>query len=211
MKVTSPLAGFIGAIPGAMPFMLGWVALQGHFGLETGVFFAIQFVWQFPHFWSIAWIRFEDYKKANINLLPSKKKDNKSAFQIVFYTFCLIPLSLSPLFLPYIYPESLLRLSLVGSFVVFLMSGWYFLKTLRFLKKSFPKNPSKDPVNNIIPSLYLIKSSILQFGSSSFLISKKDLEESLTKFLYPSKFLANNGIFPIWPLCKILICVPIIG
>lgn len=134
MKVTSPLAGFIGAIPGAMPFMLGWVALQGHFGLETGVFFAIQFVWQFPHFWSIAWIRFEDYKKANINLLPSKKKDNKSAFQIVFYTFCLIPLSLSPLFLPYIYPESLLRLSLVGSFVVFLMSGWYFLKTLRFLK-----------------------------------------------------------------------------
>lgn len=134
MKVNSPLAGFIGAIPGAMPFMLGWVALQGHFGLEAGVFFAIQFVWQFPHFWSIAWIRFEDYKKANINLLPSRKKDNKSAFQIVFYTFFLIPLSLCPLVLPYIYPESLLRLSLVGSFVVLLMSGWYFLKTLRFLK-----------------------------------------------------------------------------
>ncbi len=134
MKVNSPLAGFIGAIPGAMPFMLGWVALQGNFGLEPGVFFAIQFVWQFPHFWSIAWIRFEDYKKANINLLPSKKKDNKSAFQIVFYTFCLIPLSLIPLFLPYIYPDSLLRLSFIGGSVVFLMSGWYFLKTLKFLK-----------------------------------------------------------------------------
>ena len=134
MKVNSPLAGFIGAIPGAMPFMLGWVALQGNFGLEPGIFFAIRFVWQFPHFWSIAWIRFDDYKKANINLLPSKKKDNKSAFQIVFYTFCLIPLSLIPLVLPYIYPESLLRLSYIGGGIVFLMSGWYFLKTLRFLK-----------------------------------------------------------------------------
>jgi len=134
MKVSSPLAGFIGAIPGAMPFMLGWVALQGKFGLEPGVFFAIQFIWQFPHFWSIAWIRFDDYKKANINLLPSKKKDNKSAFQIVFYTFCLIPLSLSPFFLPYIYPETLLRLSFIGFSVVFLMSGWFFIKTLRFLK-----------------------------------------------------------------------------
>ena len=134
MKVSSPLAGFIGAIPGAMPFVLGWVALQGKFGLEAGVFFAIQFIWQFPHFWSIAWIRFDDYKKANINLLPSKKKDNKSAFQIVFYTFCLIPLSLSPFFLPYIYPETLLRLSFIGFSVVFLMSGWFFIKTLRFLK-----------------------------------------------------------------------------
>ncbi len=119
MKVSTPIAGFIGAIPGAMPFMLGWVALQGNFGIEPGVFFAIQFVWQFPHFWSIAWIRFDDYKKANINLLPSKKKDNKSAFQIVFYTFCLIPLSLIPIALPYIYPETLLRLSYIGGFVVF--------------------------------------------------------------------------------------------
>tara|TARA_B100000579_G_scaffold433438_1_gene452191 strand:- start:50 stop:994 length:945 start_codon:yes stop_codon:yes gene_type:complete len=134
MKVNTPLAGFIGAIPGAMPFMLGWVALQGRFGLEPGIFFAIQFVWQFPHFWSIAWIRYEDYKKANINLLPSSKKDNKSAFQIVFYTFCLIPLSLSPLFLPYIYPETLLSLSYLGAFLIFLMSIWYFQKTLKFLK-----------------------------------------------------------------------------
>jgi len=134
MKVNTPLAGFIGAIPGAMPFMLGWVALQGRFGLEPGIFFAIQFVWQFPHFWSIAWIRYEDYKKANINLLPSSKKDNKSAFQIVFYTFCLIPLSLSPLFLPYIYPKTLLSLSYLGAFLIFLMSIWYFQKTLKFLK-----------------------------------------------------------------------------
>jgi len=134
MKVSTPIAGFIGAIPGAMPFMLGWVALQNKFGLEPGVFFAIQFIWQFPHFWSIAWIRYDDYKKANINLLPSRKKDNKSAFQIVFYTFCLIPLSLVPSVLPIIYPDTLLRLSMVGSSLVFLMSSWFFLKSLTFLK-----------------------------------------------------------------------------
>ena len=150
MKVSSPLAGFIGAIPGAMPFMLGWVALQGKFGLEPGVFFAIQFIWQFPHFWSIAWIRFDDYKKANINLLPSKKKDNKSAFQIVFYTFCLIPLSLSPFFLPYIYPETLLRLSFIGFSVVFLMSGWFFIKTLRFLKIQSDLEAKKIMVFSVI-------------------------------------------------------------
>ena len=150
MKVSSPLAGFIGAIPGAMPFMLGWVALQGNFGLEPGLFFAIQFVWQFPHFWSIAWIRFNDYQKANINLLPSRKKDNKSAFQIVFYTFCLIPLSLSPLLLQYIYPESLLRLSYIGGSVVFFMSGWYFFKTLRFLKIQSDMEAKKIMIFSVI-------------------------------------------------------------
>ena len=150
MKVSTPLAGFVGAIPGAMPFMLGWVALQGNFGIEPGVFFAILFVWQFPHFWSIAWIRFDDYKKANINLLPSKKKDNKSAFQIVFYTFCLIPLSLIPIALPYIYPETLLRLSYVGGFVVFLMSGWYFIKTLKFLKLQTEYEAKKIMIFSVI-------------------------------------------------------------
>jgi protoheme IX farnesyltransferase len=150
MKVSTPIAGFVGAIPGAMPFMLGWVALQGNFGVEPGVFFAIQFVWQFPHFWSIAWIRFDDYKKANINLLPSKKKDNKSAFQIVFYTFCLIPLSLIPIALPYIYPETLLRLSYIGGFVVFLMSGWYFIKTLKFLKLQTEYEAKKIMIFSVI-------------------------------------------------------------
>ena len=150
MKVSTPIAGLVGAIPGAMPFMLGWVALQGNFGVEPGVFFAIQFVWQFPHFWSIAWIRFDDYKKANINLLPSKKKDNKSAFQIVFYTFCLIPLSLIPIALPYIYPETLLRLSYIGGFVVFLMSSWYFIKTLKFLKLQTEYEAKKIMIFSVI-------------------------------------------------------------
>jgi len=150
MKVNSPLAGFIGAIPGAMPFMLGWVALQGKFGLEPGVFFAIQFIWQFPHFWSIAWIRYEDYKKANINLLPSRKKDNKSAFQIVFYTFFLVPLSIIPVFLPIIYPETLLKLSAVGACMVFLMSAWFFLKSLKFLKIQSDAEAKKMMIFSII-------------------------------------------------------------
>ena len=89
LKTTTPISGFIGAFPGAMPFMLGWVAVTNQFGLETGILFAIQFLWQFPHFWSIAWVRFMDYKKAGIQLLPSGHRDHKSAFQIVFYTFWL--------------------------------------------------------------------------------------------------------------------------
>ena len=87
LKTSTPLSGFIGAFPGAMPFMLGWVAVTDFFSLETGVLFAIQFLWQFPHFWSIAWVRYEDYAKAGIQLLPSGQRDHKSAFQIVFYTF----------------------------------------------------------------------------------------------------------------------------
>ena len=71
LKTYTPISGFIGAFPGAMPFMLGWVAVTNEFGLETGVLFAIQFLWQFPHFWSIAWVRYSDYKKAGIQLFPS--------------------------------------------------------------------------------------------------------------------------------------------
>ena len=87
MKVNSPLAGFIGAIPGAMPFMLGWVALQGKFGLEPGVFFAIQFIWQFPHFWSIAWIRFDDYKKQILIYYLAEKKIISRLFKLYFIHF----------------------------------------------------------------------------------------------------------------------------
>ena len=62
LKTSTPISGLIGAFPGAMPFMLGWVAVTNKFSLETGILFAIQFLWQFPHFWSIAWVRYEDYK-----------------------------------------------------------------------------------------------------------------------------------------------------
>jgi len=97
MKKKSPWAVFVGAFPGAVPPMLGWVAATGKFGLEPGALFAIQFIWQFPHFWSIAWVLDEDYVKAGFKLLPSKGgKDQKSAYMVLLYSLFLIPVSILP-------------------------------------------------------------------------------------------------------------------
>ena len=97
LKRISPICVFVGAFPGAIPPMLGWVAATGHFGLEAGILFAIQFVWQFPHFWAIAWIADKDYKKAGFKMLPTKAgKDRFTAFLVLMYTLLLIPISLLP-------------------------------------------------------------------------------------------------------------------
>jgi len=96
LKAKGPWAVFVGAIPGAIPFMLGWVAARNDFDIESGTLFAIQFIWQFPHFWAIAWMLHDDYAKASYNLLPSGKRDHSSAFQALLYTFALIPISIIP-------------------------------------------------------------------------------------------------------------------
>lgn len=97
MKQKSPVAVFIGAFPGAIPPMLGWVAATGELTLPAIIVFAVQFLWQFPHFWAIAWVLDDDYKKAGFYMLPSKGGRNQSsAFQILSYTLCLIPVSLIP-------------------------------------------------------------------------------------------------------------------
>lgn len=97
LKQHSPWAVFVGAFPGAIPPMLGWVAATGHFGLEPGLLFAIQFIWQFPHFWAIAWKADADYAKAGFRLLPSKNgKDLTSAFLILLYSLFLLLVSLLP-------------------------------------------------------------------------------------------------------------------
>ena len=97
LKKVTPLAVFVGAFPGAIPPMLGYVAASGHFGFEPGILFAVQFIWQFPHFWAIAWVADDEYKKAGIRLLPSKNgRDSYSANQILLYSLFLIPVSLLP-------------------------------------------------------------------------------------------------------------------
>jgi protoheme IX farnesyltransferase len=97
LKRITPLAVFVGAFPGAIPPMLGWVAHSGTFGLEAGILFAVQFMWQFPHFWAIAWVLHDDYKKGGFSLLPSKGgRDDKSAFQIMLYSLFMIPAALLP-------------------------------------------------------------------------------------------------------------------
>ena len=98
LKPITPLSVFFGAIPGAIPFMLGWVAVTNKFSIETGILFMIQFFWQFPHFWSIGWVSHDDYIKAGFKMLPSGKRDNSTAFQIVFYTIWMILVSTLPYF-----------------------------------------------------------------------------------------------------------------
>jgi protoheme IX farnesyltransferase len=97
LKRVGPIAVFVGAIPGAMPPLLGWTAATGVISHEALIIFGIQFIWQFPHFWAIAWVSDEDYKRAGFKLLPSGgQKDLNTAIQIMIYTLFLLPLGLLP-------------------------------------------------------------------------------------------------------------------
>lgn len=96
LKPVTPLVVFVGAFPGAIPFMLGWVAATGKFGIEPGMLFMIQFFWQFPHFWAIGWLLHDEYKKAGFNLLPTGEKNKKASTQIILYTIWMIIVSIFP-------------------------------------------------------------------------------------------------------------------
>jgi protoheme IX farnesyltransferase len=98
LKRKSPIAVFVGAIPGALPPLIGYVAAHGRIDKIAVVLFLVQFVWQFPHFWSIAWVLDDDYKKAGFRLLPTTKRDKASAFITFLSTLVLIPVSLLPVF-----------------------------------------------------------------------------------------------------------------
>ena len=97
LKRIGPIAVFVGAIPGALPPLIGWIAFSGEITMEAIIIFSIQFIWQFPHFWAIAWIYHDDYKKVGFKLLPSKGEKNfNTALNIMTYTLFLIPLGLLP-------------------------------------------------------------------------------------------------------------------
>ncbi|MQP51740.1 MULTISPECIES: heme o synthase [unclassified Flavobacterium] len=98
LKTLTPISVFVGAFPGAIPFMLGWVAATGHFGIEAGTLFIIQFFWQFPHFWAIGWFLYDDYKKAGFFMLPTGERDKKTALQTILYTIWMIIASVIPAF-----------------------------------------------------------------------------------------------------------------
>jgi len=122
LKPLTPFSVFVGAFPGAIPFMLGWVAATGSFGIEPGLLFMVQFFWQFPHFWAIGWIMNNDYKKAGFKMLPTGNPDRATAFQIVFYTLWTIIISITP-FTQY---SGDLSLSM-GAVVSLILIGVYFL------------------------------------------------------------------------------------
>ena len=116
LKLKTPFSVFVGAIPGAIPFMLGWVAATNDFGIEPGTLFMIQFFWQFPHFWSIGWFLYEDYERAGFFMLPTKKRDRGTAIQIIAYTVWTILASILPVF----GFTGSLKLSVVAAIIVFL-------------------------------------------------------------------------------------------
>lgn len=117
LKTKTPLSVFVGAIPGAIPFMLGWVAATNDFGIEPGTLFMLQFFWQFPHFWAIGWFLHDDYQKAGFNLLPTGKQDKGTAMQAILYTIWTIIVSIIPVF----GFTGKLQLTIVGAIIVFLV------------------------------------------------------------------------------------------
>ena len=123
LKSVTPLAVFVGAIPGAIPFMLGWVAATNNFGIEAGFLFMIQFFWQFPHFWAIGWLQYEEYKKAGFNMLPMNTKDKGAVKQIIFYTVIMILVSVAPVLKLsgkfYIFPITAILIALLGLIMLY--------------------------------------------------------------------------------------------
>lgn len=96
LKQINPIAVLVGAFPGALPPLIGWVAITGTISIEALILFAIQFIWQFPHFWAIAWLGDEEYQKAGLKMLPSSGKTMYTSLQMTLYTMLLLPLGLLP-------------------------------------------------------------------------------------------------------------------
>ena len=127
LKRKGQIAVFIGALPGAFPPMIGWVAATNHFGWAPGILFAIQFFWQFPHFWAIGWLAFDEYKKAGIQMMPGSGKNADTAFRIMIYTLFLIPVG----WLPYLLGMTGIHSALVAMIggILFLAQTFHLMRT----------------------------------------------------------------------------------
>lgn len=136
LKPLTPLAVFVGAFPGAIPFMLGWVAHTDQFGIEAGTLFLIQFFWQFPHFWALGWFLFNDYEKGGFYLLPTRKKDKKTALQVILYCVWLIIASL----LPATGFTGRLYLSPIAAVLVLLAGLWMLYGGIQLYRKQTDKS-----------------------------------------------------------------------
>jgi heme o synthase len=131
LKKITPIAVLVGAFPGAFPTMIGWAAVTGTISQEALTLFAMQFIWQFPHFWSIAWKAYDDYAKAGFYLLPNGKKDKNSAFQIVLYCVFLIIVSWFPYFIG--------MSGIISSLVVFATCIYFLYTAIQLYKNETDK------------------------------------------------------------------------
>ena len=139
LKTKTPLSVFVGAFPGAIPFMLGWVAATGDFGIEPGTLFMIQFFWQFPHFWAIGWFLYDDYEKAGFFMLPDGKKGKSTLTQTVLYTIWTVLASLIPVFgmtgRLYLTPVAGVVMGLIGIGFLYFAIRFYKIKTNKVAKQ----------------------------------------------------------------------------
>ena len=146
MKLISPLSVFVGAIPGAFPFMIGWVAATNDIGIEALTLFLMQFFWQFPHFWSIGWSQNSDYEKAGFKMLPTGRKDKSTSAQILFYSIWAVLVSIIPFF--GITGE--LKLSIVGVLAVFALGAILIYKSYILFLDGENENAKKLMLTSVI-------------------------------------------------------------
>jgi len=164
LKKISPICTFVGAFPGAMPGVLGWTAARGQLEWGTLILFGILFVWQFPHFFSIAWLYREDYASGGIRMLPVVEEDGRStARRIVAYSLLLIPLSLLPSFY-----GMAGRIYLVGAAILGI-GLFYFGARLAFLKMPITSPRSKMLARHVLQAtvIYLPLLFALMMGNSA--------------------------------------------
>lgn len=131
LKTKTPLSVFVGAFPGAIPFMLGWVAATNDFGIEPGTLFMIQFFWQFPHFWAIGWFLFDDYKKGGFYMLPNGRRDKGTAIQVILYSIWTVLASL----IPAVGVTGRLYITPISAILVAGLGGWLIYYALRLYRK----------------------------------------------------------------------------
>ena len=131
LKTKTPLSVFVGAFPGAIPFLLGWVAATNDFGIEAGTLFMIQFFWQFPHFWAIGWFLYDDYKKAGFFMLPNGKRDKGTATQVVLYTLWTVLCSL----IPALGITGVFYISPVAAVIIGLLGVWFLFAAIKLYRK----------------------------------------------------------------------------
>ena len=136
LKLITPLSVFVGAIPGAIPFMLGWVAATNELGVEALALFLMQFFWQFPHFWAIAWWQNDEYEKAGFKMLPTGRKDKSTTFQIIFYSFWAIIMSI----VPYFNVTGDLSLSTYGLVIILMLGIFLLFYSFQLFKTSTTQN-----------------------------------------------------------------------
>ncbi len=146
MKLISPFAVFIGAIPGAFPFMIGWVAATNDIGIEAITLFLMQFFWQFPHFWSIGWAQSIDYEKAGFKMLPTGKKDKSTSAQILFYSIWAVLISI----VPYFGITGKLKLSIFGVCAIIILGVFLIFRSYALFLDGKDENANKLMFTSVI-------------------------------------------------------------